>query len=118
MGLMQSSSYQQSPAAPVYTKKEYLRTAGDTDKSFENQWGLFPKQNPLVQTLSHGMSNGAETNLVRRTSNMWDMRGEPEPIRNLTNVTLPGHMINTRQNEAAIERSMDRELQRPRMNSP
>jgi hypothetical protein len=68
--------------------------------------------------MSHGQAAGAETNLVRRTGNSWDPRGEVQSVKDLQNVTLPGFMINTRQNDAAIERSMNRELQRMRPNSP
>jgi hypothetical protein len=86
-------------------KREYL-TGPDQQaaRGWETQWEL-PAVNPVLEVMSHGMEAGAPTNMVKRTSVSTDPRGEPDAIKNLTDVDLPNFLMNDRIYAGATERS-------------
>lgn len=97
-----------SPA--VYHKKEYF-TVESPDKSYDEMWNSLPKVNPRVLLGGNGYTGLVDLELIRNTSASWDPRGEPDAVKDIQAVRVPGYLLNDRNLTAAQQRSWNREMQ-------
>jgi hypothetical protein len=97
-----------------YTKKEYYGDyTGQTGqtKTIDSMWSSLPKINPRVLASGNGFTGPIDIELIRDTNATWDPRGEPDAIKRLQEVTIPGFLMNDRSMTAAQQRSSNRDLQ-------
>jgi hypothetical protein len=106
------------PAAPVngmYQKKEYYDAPSNPTKTFESMWSSLPKINPRV-LLGGNSTQLVDNEIMTGTTGTWDVRGEPEAVKNIQHVRVPNMLISDRQLTAAQQRSANRDFQGPRIN--